>query len=728
MKRKLPKLGIVWLLTWFSLAAAQTVWGQAPAEPAASAATANAIEAFNVTQQAGNVVLKITLKNPLTSPPAGFSVANPSRIALDFPNTSNALGHTSQQVNEGDLRSVNLVQVGDRTRVVLNLRQSLSYDAQIDGRNLLITLNGTRATGNVNATVAHFAEAVPGDVKHAVRDIDFRRGKAGEGRIIVELTDNNTGVDIKQQGQNIVVEFVKATLPDNLRRRLDVVDFATPVQSINAFTQGDNVRLVIEPKGLWEQTAYQTDNQFVLEVKPVIEDPNKLVQGTRGGYQGEKLSLNFQNVEVRAVLQVIADFTNLNIITSDTVGGNLTLRLKDVPWDQALDIILQTKGLDMRKNGNVVWIAPRDELATKEKIELESRSQISDLEQTRTESFQLNYQTALNVQKLLKDKDQTILSKRGSAVIDARTNTLFVQDTPTRLEDVRRLIAKIDVPVPQVMIEARIIVASDTYNSSLGVRLGYNDYGNHKVFGQNGLRAGIGAGLEGTVAQSGQGIITTTSNGATSLVSAGTQTTSLNQMTNVNLPAAGINGAQPGALSLVLFNSLATQFLNLELTALEADDKGKIVSAPRVVTADKTEAIIEQGTEIPYQQATSSGATSVSFKNANLSLKVKPQITPDGNVIMDLDINNDAVGATTTAGPAIDTKHVKTSVLVENGGTVVIGGIYVQSIDTTVTQIPILGSIPYLGNLFKQTAKTDTKSELLIFITPRILSDRLSVR
>jgi type IV pilus assembly protein PilQ len=728
MKPKLPKLGIVWLLTWFSLAAAQTVWGQAPAEPAAAAATANSIEAFNVTQQAGNVVLKITLKRPLTSPPAGFSVANPSRIALDFPNTSNALGHTSQQINEGDLRSVNLVQVGDRTRVVLNLRQSLSYDAQIDGRNLLITLNGTRATGNASTTVAHFAEAVPGDVKHAVRDIDFRRGKAGEGRIIVELTDNNTGVDIKQQGQNIVVEFVKATLPDNLRRRLDVVDFATPVQSINAFTQGDNVRLVIEPKGLWEQTAYQTDNQFVLEVKPVIEDPNKLVQGTRGGYQGEKLSLNFQNVEVRAVLQVIADFTNLNIITSDTVGGNLTLRLKDVPWDQALDIILQTKGLDMRKNGNVVWIAPRDELATKEKIELESRSQISDLEQTRTESFQLNYQTAVNVQKLLKDKDQTILSKRGSAVIDARTNTLFVQDTPTRLEEVRRLIAKIDVPVPQVMIEARIIVASDTYNSSLGVRLGYNDYGNHKVFGQNGLRAGIGAGLEGTVAQSGQGIITTTTNGATSLVSAGSQTTSLNQMTNVNLPAAGINGAQPGALSLVLFNSLATQFLNLELTALEADDKGKIVSAPRVVTADKTEAIIEQGTEIPYQQATSSGATSVSFKNANLSLKVKPQITPDGNVIMDLDINNDAVGATTTAGPAIDTKHVKTSVLVENGGTVVIGGIYVQSIDTTVTQIPILGSIPYLGNLFKQTAKTDTKSELLIFITPRILSDRLSVR
>jgi type IV pilus assembly protein PilQ len=728
MKSKFSKLGVGWIVACLGMALVQTAWAQAPADPAASSAAANSIEAFNVTQQAGSVVLKITLKLPLAVPPAGFSVANPARIALDFPGTSNSLGRTSQQINEGDLRSVNLVQVGDRTRVVLNLRQPLGFDTQIDGRNLLVTLSSARASGP-NATVAHFAESAPGESKHGIRDIDFRRGKGGEGRVVVELSDNSTGVDIKQQGQNIIVEFVKATLPDNLRRRLDVVDFATPVQSVNAFTQGDNVRLVIEPKGLWEQTAYQTDNQFVLEVKPIIEDPNKLVQGTRGGYQGEKLSLNFQNVEVRAVLQVIADFTNLNIITSDTVGGNLTLRLKDVPWDQALDIILQTKGLDMRKNGNVVWIAPRDELATKEKIELESRQQISDLEQTRTESFQLNYQTAAMAQTLLKNKEQSILSKRGSAVIDARTNTLFVQDTPTRLEEVRKLIAKIDIPVPQVLIEARIIVASDTYNSSLGARLGYNDSGNHKVFGQNGLRGGIGAGLEGTVAQSGQGInVTPTIAGQSPLVNSAAQQTSLNQMTNVVLPATGIGGNSPGALSLVLFNSIATQFLNLELTALEADDKGKIVSAPRVVTADKTEAIIEQGTEIPYQQATSSGATSVAFKNANLSLKVKPQITPDGNVIMDLDINNDAVGATTTAGPAIDTKHVKTSVLVENGGTVVIGGIYVQNISTTVTQIPFLGSIPYLGTLFKSTNKSDTKSELLIFITPRILSERLSVR
>jgi type IV pilus assembly protein PilQ len=714
------------LLVAISLFLAPFNWAQAPAPAAASASSAsggNGIESFNVTQQAGNVVVKITLKEPLTAPPAGFTVANPARIALDFPNTGNFLGRTSQELNEGDLRSVNLIQVGDRTRLVLNLRKPLAYDTQIDGRNLLVTLTGTRPGSNDSATVAHFAEARPGDTKHGIRDIDFRRGKGGEGRVVVDLTDNTTGVDIKQQGSNIVVEFVKATLPDALRRRLDVIDFATPVQSINAFQQGENVRLVIEPKGLWEQTAYQTDNQFVLEVKPIIEDPNKLVQGTRGGYQGEKLSLNFQNVEVRAVLQVIADFTNLNIITSDTVGGNLTLRLKDVPWDQALDIILQTKGLDMRKNGNVVWIAPRDELATKEKIDLESRQQISDLEQTRTESFQLNYQKVDAVQKILSDSTQRILSKRGSAVIDIRTNTLFVQDTPSRLEEVRRLIAKVDIPVPQVMIEARIVEANDDFSRNLGAKVGYNDAGNHKVFGQNGLRAGVGAGLNGTVAQSGQTI-----NSGSNLVSIAPQQTGLDNATNVNLPAASLGGAAPGALSLVLFNSIATQFLNLEISALEADNKGKIISSPRVVTADKIEALIEQGTELPYAQATSSGATSISFRKANLSLKVKPQITPDGNIIMDLDINKDSVGQTTTAGFAIDTKHVKTSVLVENGGTVVIGGIFLSEERAVVTKIPYLGDIPYLGNLFKSTQKTNTKTELLVFITPRIMTDRLSVR
>ncbi|MGH8732710.1 MAG: type IV pilus secretin PilQ, partial [Burkholderiales bacterium] len=491
------------------------------------------------------------------------------------------------------------------------------------------------------------------------------------------------------QGQNIVVDFLKTSLPENLRRRLDVVDFGTPVSTVSTFQQADNVRMVIEPRGQWEHNAYQSDTQFVLVVKPVIADPSRAA-AQRGRYTGERLSLNFQNVEVRAVLNVIADFTDLNIITSDTVAGNITLRLKDVPWDQALEIILQTRGLDSRRSGNVIWIAPRDELATREKLALEAANQIQDLEQTRTESFQMNYQKATDVQKLLSDPTQRILSKRGSAVVDARTNTLFVQDTPSRLEDVRRLIAKIDVAVRQVMIEARIVEANDTFSRNLGVRLGLNDTqsSGHRVLGQNSPRFIAGAGVADVGFNTGQ--VATVPN-------------FLVDTQNVNLPAAGLNAFNAGQFSFVLFNSAATRFLNLELTALEADGKGKIIASPRVLTADQVEAVIEQGTEIPYQQATSSGATSVSFRKANLALKVKPQITPDGNVIMTLDVNKDQPGATTPAGVQINTKHVKTEVLVENGGTVVIGGIYEQNDRTDVTKIPLLGDLPIIGWLFKNT-------------------------
>ena len=492
-----------------------------------------------------------------------------------------------------------------------------------------------------------------------------------------------------------------------------MVDFATPVSTVSAFQQGENVRMVIEPKGQWEHNAYQSDTQFVVEVKPVAADPSRASQ--RGRYTGEKLSLNFQNVEVRAVLNVIADFTDLNIITSDTVGGNLTLRLKDVPWDQALDIILQTRGLDSRRSGNVIWIAPRDELATREKLQLEAANQISDLEQTRTESFQMSYQKAADVQKLLSDPTQRILSKRGSAVVDARTNTLFVQDTPSRLEEVRRLIAKIDIAVRQVMIEARIVEANDTFSKNLGVRLGVHDGqgSGHRILGQNSPRFIMGGGLADTGFHTGQ-----------------TATTPdfIGNSTGVNLPAAGLNSFAAGQFSFILFNSAATRFLNLELTALEADGKGKIIASPRVLTADQVEALIEQGTELPYQQATSSGATSVSFRKANLALKVKPQITPEGNVIMTLDVNKDQVGATTPAGVAINTKHVKTEVLVENGGTVVIGGIYEQNDRTDVTKIPLLGDIPVLGFFFRNTTTSSAKTELLVFITPRIVNERLTIR
>ncbi len=696
------------------LIASFAAWGQAPNPQT------NGIEAITVAgQQGGNIVVKITLREPLVNPPAGFTINNPPRIAFDFPDTENALGKTAQEVGDGDLRNLNIVQAGGRTRLVMNLAKPVGYDTKIDGKTVLITLQTSAPTNAVTTVTSHFAEAKPGDTRHSLRDISFRRGPSGEGRLVIDLSDSAVGIDLRQQGRNLIIDFANTALPKNLERRLDVADFATPVQTIDAMAQGGGSRISIEPKGLWEHSAYQTDNRFIVEIKPIFEDPTKLIQGSRVGYTGEKLSLNFQNVEVRAVLQVIADFTGFNFITSDTVGGNLTLRLKDVPWDQALDIILQTKGLDMRKNGNVVWIAPRDELATKEKLALEAQAQISDIEPVRTESFQLNYQKADAFQKILADKDQRILSKRGSAVIDPRTNTLFVQDTPSRLEQVRALVRKIDVPVRQVMIEARIVEASDTFTRNLGARLGMFDRGSatgppgQNFPGKGDDRATFGGSLDATSFFTSQ---------------IATPIPTFAQTLGVNLPAQGINGRNPGVFSLILFNQALSKFLNMEVTALQADGKGKIISSPRVITADQVEATIEQGTEIPYQQATSSGATSVSFKKATLSLKVKPQITPDDNIIMDLNVHKDSVGSVTTAGPSIDTKQITTNVLVQNGGTVVIGGIYTQTQNDQTTKVPLFGDLPYVGFLFRTNSKQDDRNELLIFISPRIMKSTVSLR
>lgn len=668
----------------------------------------NAIESLTVAQQGGIVNVKLIFKETLSAPPSGFSIAKPARVALDFPNVANNLGKNSQLINEGDLRSVNIVQAGDRTRLVLNLDKAMSYDMKMDGKNLLVSLTPSAAPGAATQPTTHFAEARPSQIINSIRDISFRRGKDGEARITVDLSDANAGIDIRQQGSSLVVDFVKVNIPEALRKRLDVTDFATPVTSLNTVQQGSNVRMTISPRGLWEHNAYQSDNQFVIEVKPIIENPNKLVQGSRGGYQGEKLSLNFQNVDVRRLLQVIGEFTGLNMVVSDSVNGSITLILKDVPWDQALDIIMQQKGLDMRKNGNVILIAPREELATKEKLDFESKQQIGDLEPVRTESFQLNYQKAEAVQKLLTDSSQRMLSKRGSAVVDARTNILFVQDTQTRLEDVRALIAKIDLPVKQVLIEARIVEADDTFSKNIGARLGYNSAAT-----TSGAGAVVGGSLDATGYRTGQ--IETKPDFTKSL--------------GVNLPANPRSGTA-GAFSFILFNASKTAFLNTEISALEADGRGKIISSPRVMTANQVEALIEQGVEIPYQQATSSGATSISFRKANLSLKVKPQITPDGKITMTLDVNKDSPSTkvTTGAGVAIDTKHVKTEVLVENGGTVVIGGIYTQNQTETTTRIPFFGDLPYVGFLFKNNAKTDDKTELLVFITPKIVNDSLNVR
>jgi type IV pilus assembly protein PilQ len=671
----------------------------------------NSIESITANQQGANVIVKIALKNPIAKPPVGFSINSPARIALDFPATANGIGSTAQEIGLGDVRNVNVVQAGERSRVVFNLKRPMTYATATEGNTVIVTIDGTGgvATPVSSAGVPTARPVVAGG--QSIRDIDFRRGTNGEGRIVIDLPGNQVGVDIRQQGATILVDFLKASLPDVLRRRLDVGDFGTPVRTITTSTQGENVRMVIEPTGLWEHSAYQSDAQLVIEVKPIKEDPNKLTQGTQG-YRGEKLSLNFQNVEVRAVLQVIADFTGLNVITSDTVGGNLTLRLKDVPWDQALDIVMQAKGLAMRKNGSVLWIAPRDELLTKEKLELEQKSQISELEPVRTETFQLNYQKADDFKKILDSAGsggKSIFSKRGSAVVDPRTNQLFVTDIAARLEDIRQLVQKTDIASRQVLIEARIVEANDTFSRNLGAKLGFGAV-RSSPGGSNLIEIG---GTQNASAS------------ATGLNSAALQTVNGNQ---VNLPATGISGGSPGTLALTLFNAAATRFIGLELSALESDGKGKILSSPRVVTADQLKATIEQGTELPYQIATSSGATSLAFRKANLKLEVTPQITPDGNVILDVDVNKDSVGQATLQGFAIDTKHVKTQVLIENGGTVVIGGIYIQQDRDTVTKVPLLGDIPVLGYLFKTTARTNDKTELLIFLSPKIISDKIVVK
>jgi type IV pilus assembly protein PilQ len=685
---------------------------------AAMAQTRNAVESVTATpQQGGKLIVRASFKEPLSAVPQGFMVSNPARIAIDLPDVANATGRSSVDINEGDVRSVNIVQAGSRTRLVFNLAKPLTYTAALDGKMLVLTMDNavSNAASTAPAQSARFAESRPGLAKQSLKDIDFRRGDNGEGRVVVELSSATIGIDIKGQGRNVVVDFLNTSVPRNLIRKLDVSDFTTPVRMVETFEQGDNVRLTVEPRGLWEYSAYQTDTQFILEVKPVREDPNRLVQSSQPGYAGEKLSLNFQNVEVRAVLQVIADFTGLNIITSDTVGGNLTLRLKDVPWDQALDIILQSKGLSKRKNGNVVLIAPSEELAIKEKLELEQRSQISDLEPLRTETFRISYARADDVRRILADGQQRILSKRGSAVVDTRTNAVFVQDITSRLEEARRLIAQLDVPVKQVQIEARVVTANDQFGRQLGARLGGG-----AGYNQGGRNYGIAA------SQNPAGVISggSTAIGASGIPGAGVFDTTFN---NVSLPAVS-PGGQAASLAIGILNVANGNLVNLELTALESDNRGKVVSSPRVLTADKQKALILQGTQIPFQTAASSGATTVQFKDATLSLEVTPRITPDDNIIMEIEVKKDSVGQVFQGVPSIDTRRVTTQVLAGNGDTVVLGGIFEQSTRTDVTKVPLLGDLPLLGNLFRRSDKRDEKTELLIFITPKIVKDGLNVR
>ncbi|VWX58080.1 Type IV pilus secretin PilQ [Burkholderiales bacterium 8X] len=677
-----------------------------------------AIESVTSSVQSGSEVIRVDLSQPLAAVPTGFAIQTPARIALDFPGVTNALGKSSVEINQGNLRSINVVQAGERTRLVLNLKTPTAYRAEIQGKSLLVSLEPVPGAALAPSANAAFAENRNRDMI-PLKDVDFRLGSENTGRVIVDLANNQVGVDIRQQANNLVVEFTKSTLPEGLRRRLDVGDFGTPVRLITTQQVGDRVRMTIEPRGDWEHSAYQSENQFVVEVRPRKVDPTKLTQGV--GYNGEKLSLNFQNIEIRSLLQVIADFTNFNIVTSDSVTGALTLRLKDVPWDQALDIIMQAKNLGMRKNGSVLWIAPKDEINAKEKLEFEAQAAIQNLEPLRTQSFQLNYTKAATIAQGLTGTGAAsgggsgtttrILSARGSVIAESRTNQLFVSDIPSRLAQVAELIQKLDVPVRQVLIEARIVEASDTFGKSLGARLGGGFINN---------RSTIGA----------VPVVTSNPvvNGAFS--NSPSATTTFTNSNFVNLPSTGVsgNGNVPGTFAISLFNSSFSRLLNLEISALEADGKGKVVSSPRVVTADQTKALIEQGTELPYQVATSSGATSIAFRKANLKLEVTPQITPEGNIILTLDVNKDTVGQQTTAGFAIDTKHVQTEVLVENGGTVVIGGIFELTESNSESRIPVLGEVPVVGGLFRTRNRTANKTEMLVFITPKMITDRNAAR
>lgn len=688
-------------------------------------AQGNAIESITANQHGANVIINVAMREAPAKAPIGFAITNPARIALDFGATTNATGKSSQDINLGDVRGLNVVQAGERTRMVLNLARPLNYATAIDGKSVIVTVEGSggvaQAVNSAGLPVGQPPQAAP---RQNLRNLDFRRGSNGEGRVVVDLPHSQVAVDVRQSGNQILVDFIGTGLPESLRRRLDVTDFGTPVSRVTTAAQGQNTRMTIEAQGNWEQSVYQSETQLVVDVRPVKEDPNRLAQGPQG-YRGEKLSFNFQSVEVRAALQAIADISGLNIITSDSVTGNLTLRLRDVPWDQALDVVLQVKGLDMRKNGNVIWIAPKEEMLTKEKLELEQRAQIADLEPLRSEIFQLNYQKAESFRTVFGldqggspsgDSKNRVLSKRGSAVIDPRTNQLFVTDIASKIEDIRKLIQKTDVASKQVLIEARLVEANDGFSRNLGAKLGFADLrtlrgGDSGWQVKGNERVAIGGNITGVGQITGQ--TPDTGDGYTN-------------STMVNLPAAGIGGVAPSSLAFSLFSSAANRFLNLELSALEADGKGKIISSPRVVTEDKQIAVIEQGIELPYQVATSSGATSITFKKANLRLEVTPQITPDGNVVLDVDVNKDSKGEETRAGFAINTQHVKTKVMVENGGTVVLGGIYQQTERNSENKVPVLGDVPVLGYLFKSTGREHTKTELLVFITPKIVNENTS--
>lgn len=729
----------------FTVAVA-TQWIVAAEMPSAS----NQLQAIDVTTlPGGRLNVQLQMAQPLSSAPASFTLTNPPRIVFDIPRTSNATGKNVIAVNQGALKSVQVAQANDRSRIVLNLSKPVQHQLQVQQQGLLIALAQDASEQPAPSVAAkRFSEAAT-VAAHQIRNIDFVRGINGEGRILVELSDSQVGVNVRNAGKTVVIDFANTELPESLQRRLNVINFNTPVLYVDALRNHRQAQIVIEPQGDWEQSAYQADRKLVVDIRPLVKDPNKLIQGSKQGYAGEKLSLNFQRVDVRDVLKVIADFTGKNIVVSDSVSGSVTIGLKDVPWDQALDVIMKSKGLDMRVNGSVISIAPAEEFAAKEKAELTAEAERETLESLRTEVFSLKYQKAADFRNMLlgggpgvaggismasssmgssmggaAGRMNRILSPRGSVTFDARTNTIFVQDTPKKLEEIQAIINKVDVPVKQVMIESRMVIASNTFSKALGARFGITQTGtpgsntNLTVSGSLGNRlteiSSTGAVTQGTHNGS---IQTATLNGNTATSSDG-----LPDLMS-NLPVSNAYGG----IALTLLKLSANLLLNLELSALEADARGKIISSPRVTTANQQKARIAQGVEIPYQSATSSGATAVSFKRAELSLEVTPQITPDQKIIMDLDVRKDSRGETLPGGVAINTQNVQTQVLVGNGETVVLGGIYEQVSRKATDKVPFFGDLPVVGYAFKRNTKQEDKTELLIFITPKVMDETIAL-
>ena len=707
-------------LAWIGLALNASLPAQAQDD------TSRQLQAIDIQSLPGQV-LELRLRLSEAAPEAlSFTIDNPARIALDLPGTVLGLESRRQDVNLGPLATILTAEANGRTRVVLNMNVMVPFETRTVGDSVYVTLGRADSTAPAPSFAAQ--PSLPGTSRsgtaqasnRGITNIDFRRGANGSGQVVVELADPRTTVDVREEGGRIIVDFQNTNLPDALLRRLDVTDFATPVSTVDAVRANADARLIISTISAYEQVAYQTDNLFTLEFQTPTEvvQPSGIFNVDRE-YVGERLTLNFQDIETRAVLQLLADTSDLNIVVSDSVQGNVTLRLQNVPWDQALDILLTTKGLDLRRNGNVILVAPAEEIAARERAELEAIQELQTLEPLRSEFIQVNYAKAADLATLIGGgASNPLISDRGSIATDERTNTLLVQDTSERVENIRRLVSTLDIPVPQVLIESRIVIVNDDYTRNLGVR-----------FGATVVRDNSGDGLLSFTGTS-AGSDTIVQSGIANINNTGTPfpitTPSIDQRYNVNLPIA----SPAGQFALAILDS---DFLvDLELTALQAEGDGQIISTPRIITANQKEGRIEQGVEVPYQESSSSGATTTQFKEAVLSLTVTPQVTPDNSIIMELFVTKDSVGelvASATGGfvPSIDTRSVVTTVLVKDGQTVVLGGIFETEERETINKVPVLGDIPVIGSLFRSTVTINNQAELLIFVTPRILRDGASL-